>query len=144
MDLTKLVDWLLPPDDPEPKQMRRYWLRLGLVACSSWLTMFLLVIPAHLWSLPIVGKVAFGGEVDEKIATAIEPIQEQLGKVTELAKNGAAETLAQSIFVATKEKCAAQSEKKSALFWTTRLIELRAKYSRLTGLEFPPLDCKDL
>jgi hypothetical protein len=90
--------------------------------------------------VPQLGKLAWA----EDTAKQIEQVYTKLEEATELSKENASETVTQSIFSATKEKCVAQEESRSVSFWTERLIKLRAKYKELTEEEFPQIDCKDL
>ena len=94
--------------------------------------------------VPKVGIVAWADEVDQKLQSALTPIHKELEQSTSLSKETAAETVAQSIFSATKEKCVALKAGRSVVFWTDRLIKLRERYKELTTKEFPPIDCKDL
>jgi hypothetical protein len=90
--------------------------------------------------VPQVGKVAWAEDTEKQIQQVYVKLEES----AELSKENAAETVTQSIFSATKEKCDAQAEQRGVAFWTERLIKLRSRYKELTEQEFPPIDCNDL
>jgi len=82
-DLASLPDKLLPSDEHDPRSVKRYRLRTALVACSSFLTVLLVVLPAMFTGLPKLGQIAWAGEVDDKIAEALGPVREEIGKVAD-------------------------------------------------------------
>ena len=98
------------------------------------------ILTAMFVGVPQLGKLAWAEDTEKQFVQVYAKLEES----TKLSKENAAETVTQSLFSATKEKCAAQDEGRSVGFWTDRLIRLRAKYKELTEEEFPQIDCKDL
>ena len=151
MKPTDLIDWLLPLDDADPQEVRRHRQRLTVVACSAWLTLFLLVLPAMIVGLPLVGKVAWASDLDQKIAAAVAPVQQAANDAAQSSQDQARETkalklqlLERDLFTAIIEKCEAKRLGTGVRVWTERLQKLKTDYATMTGYLYDEPDCSDL
>lgn len=151
MKPTDLIDWLLPPDDADPKAVRRHRQRLTIVACSAWLMLFLGVLPAMLVGLPLIGRVAWASDIDQKIAAAVAPVQQAANDAAKASQDQAKQTralkmqlLERDIFAAITAKCEAKSRGSGVRFWTERVQQLKGEYQDLTGRAYDEPDCSDL
>ena len=149
-DLASLPDKLLPSDENDPRSVKHYRLRTALVACSSFLLVLFVVLPAMTVGLPRIGTLAWAGEVDDKIEQATAPIKAQLGQIaTQLATQ---EQIQKRILAG---QLAAQARDLHRLKCTTTDDYTRARmerdiedaqqeYRALTGERYPLPACKDL
>lgn len=81
MKILSLSDWLLPSNEADSASVRRYRLRIALIACTAlWLVAGVLSMIGT--GLPLVGRIALAAEVDSKIAQAVGPINAQLATIT--------------------------------------------------------------
>ena len=71
----------LLPDEKNPAAMRRYRMRLALVACSAWLMLVFVVLPALFTGLPMLGQVVWAQDGDERIQEAVAPVAAQVTRL---------------------------------------------------------------
>lgn len=151
MKLLGMVDKLLPSDEANPNSVRNYRLRVALVACSAWVTLFLVVMPAFIPWIPFPIKVALASDLDQKIAAAVVPVQQAANDAARASQEQAKETkalklqlLERDIFTAVIEKCEARRRGNGVRLWTERLQQLKSDYQDLTGRAYDEPDCTDL
>lgn len=151
MKPTDLIDWMLPPEDGDAKAIHRHRQRLTIVACSAWLTLFILVLPAMIVGIPIYGRVARASDIDTVVAQAVAPVQKAANDAAKASQDQAKETkalkiqlLERDIFNAVIEKCEARRRGSGARLWTERLQQLKGAYEDLTGRQYDEPDCTDL
>lgn len=151
MKPTDLIDWMLPPEDGDAKAIHRHRQRLTIVACSAWLTLFILVLPAMIVGIPIYGRVARAADIEQKIAQAVAPIQQATADVAKASQQQAQETkalkaqlLERDLFAAIVSKCEARARGAGVRFWTERIQQLKGEYQDLTGRVYDEPDCSDL
>lgn len=108
-----IVSGLIPNDESDAQSLRVYRLRLALVACSAWLVVCLIVIPALFVGLPMLGRVAWADEMKGKIAESVLPIQQDIEalqhdiQAATAAMNAAiAETIYQEVLQLARQRCA--------------------------------------
>lgn len=81
-----LIKWLMPPDQEKPQQMWSYLRRMALTLMVAFFVLFFIVIPAMFYALPKVGSLAWAGEIDTKIDTAmnakLKPVNDKLQELT--------------------------------------------------------------
>lgn len=82
--MTNPLDYLLPIDD-SPESLRLYRLRVAVVACSSWLLLYLGVMPALVIGLPMIGRVAWAEDMEDKVdqyhRETVMPIQRDVAEI---------------------------------------------------------------
>lgn len=151
MKLLGMVDRLLPSDESNPNSVRHYRLRVALVACSAWVTLFLVVVPAFIPWIPFPIKVALAADLDQKIAAAVAPIQQATADAARAQQAQASETralklqlLERDIFTAVIEKCEAKRRGTGVRLRTERLQKLKADYLAMIGHAYDEPDCSDL
>ena len=125
-----------------------------LVACSTFLVVFFGITPALVPGVPspILGKVAWAGEVDAKIAKAVEPLRREVEDVKKSVDAAARESkktriwlLGNEVFKAREKQCEAiKAGDGGTRFWTERLIELREEYLNLAGVSYQLPGCEEL
>lgn len=141
----------LLPDDESPKSLRNYRLRLAGVACYSALIITFFVLPALLgipYSVPKLGTVAWGADVDTKIADKVGSIEQQLANLnqnlTTLSRQNI-ETqsglLERDIMESQKNWCDAYGRRERATAWAARIRDKMSEYARLTGKQFELPGC---
>lgn len=151
MKPTDLIDWLLPPDDADPMAVRQHRQRITVVACSAWLMLYLLVLPAMIFGIPIYGRVARASDIDQKIAQAVAPLQQATEDVAEASQDQARATkalrlqlLERDLVSAIVSKCEARARGVGVRFWTEQIQQLKGEYQDLSGRAYDEPDCTDL
>lgn len=149
--LADIVASLIPSDEGDAQSVRMYRLRLALVACSAWLAVCLLVIPALFLGLPLIGRVAWADEVGDKITRSVTPIHRELAELKReiqaatAATNAAlSETIYQEVLHLSRQRCAMPDPReRDRLATLIRARQLR--YQQLSGdLTYAPPSCADL
>ena len=150
-DLSSLPDKLLPSDENDPRAVRHYRLRTMLVACSAFLTVALIVLPAMFVGLPKLGQLAWSSDVRGALATEVEPLKKDIESVKKSVETATRENLrtriwllGNEVFKARQEQCNAIKAGSGARFWTERLMELKAEYAAIAGKEYDVPDCSEL
>lgn len=142
-DLAELPDKLLPPDDADPKAIKRYRLRTALVACSAFLTVGAIVLPAMFVGLPKIGQLAWAGEVDDKIAAAFSPLDRRLTSIESIQIEILRGQYSQQIRDLHRARCTSTDEHVRRRM-DGEIDTAQAKYRNLTGERYPLPACKDL
>lgn len=146
-----IVAALVPSDEGDMQAMRVYWLRLALVACSAWLAVVAFVIPALFVGLPMIGRVAWAGDVAKEVSQSVTPLRRELAEMKReiqaatAATNAAlAEAIYQEILQLSRQRCAATDHRdRDRLSALIRARQLR--YQHLSGdLTYSPPSCTDL
>lgn len=151
------IDTLLPKES-DPESMRLYRLRVAIVACSAWCTLFLVVIPAMTSGLPLIGRIAWETKVDEKIQKVMvdsssytvldvqrgEDLKKQVEILSVIVRDDRADRIEQGVFNAKLQQCQAVQEKRSAIFWTEQLRLLLAQYRRIMNKDIEVPTCQEL
>ena len=141
-DLATLPDKLLPGDENDPRSVKHYRLRTALVACSSFLSIVFIVLPALFVGLPKLGQVAWAGEVDDKIAKAIEPVLTEQRAQGEVLKEIRIDQLATKLRELHALRCQADSYGRARV--DREIDPAQRKYFELTGYRYPLPACTDL
>lgn len=147
MSLANLLEYLMPADD-SPTAIRNYRLRMGLVACSAWLGLYLVIFQALLWPVPFIGQIARASEVDDKIKDAMQPVQAQLGQITtQIAQQDATLTAIRVDQIETKlrdlQRLLCEDGDDRARGALEREIEAaQREHRKLTGERYPLPVCK--
>jgi hypothetical protein len=149
-EIATLPDKLLPTDESNPGSVRRYRLRVTLVACASFLTLTFLVLPAMTIGLPRIGSVAWGSEVDDKIEQAIAPVNAQLVEIKaqldrgqEVQKRILQGQLASQLRDLHRLECTTTDEMTRSRM-ERDIEDAQQEYRTLAGERYPLPACKDL
>lgn len=142
--LESIPDWLLPTDEADPKSVRRYRLRVAMVACGTFLTTFLVALPAAVVMFSRIAPVAYAGDVDQKIKDAIAPIQADVAAIKTDQRDIKAIFLAQSLMQLKRNQCEAIKNDRPAGAWTEQIQKMRTEFKRVTGEEFDMPDCREV
>lgn len=142
VDLLSLPDKLLPDDENDPRSVKRYRLRVTLVACTTFLLVVFGVLPAMTVGLPRIGSIAWAAEVDDKIAKAIEPVLTEQRAQGEVLKEIRIDQLATKLRELHAVRCAADGTGRARLDWEIEAAQ--RKYVNLAGYRYPLPACKDL
>lgn len=151
------IDSLLPKED-DLDSVRRYRLRVAVVACSAWCTVMLGIIPVLTVGLPLIGRIAWEAEVDKKIQKVIvnsdsytvldvrrgEDLQKEVERLATIVRDDRADRIEQSVFNAKLQQCQAVQQRRSAIFWTEQLRLLLAQYRRIMQKEILVPSCAEL
>lgn len=150
-DLISLPDKLLPTDENDPHAVKRYRLRTALVACSSFLTVLFIILPAMFIGLPKIGQLSWSSDVKGVVSTEVEPLKRDIESVKKSVETATRESLrtriwllGNEVFKARQEQCAAIKAGNGARFWTERLLELKAEYEAVASKEYDVPACSEL
>lgn len=149
--LADIVSGLIPNDESDAQSLRVYRLRLALVACSAWLVVSLVLLPALFVGLPMIGQVAWSDDVKARIAESVLPIQQDIEalqldiQAATAAMNAAiAETVYQEVLQLARQRCATTDARERDRLST--LIRARqVRYRQLSGdASYSAPTCADL
>lgn len=158
-------DWIsdfIPDDNAPPHKMRSWRKRLALVACSNWMFTFSLLTPflvaALFFGLPILGRVVYAGELDNKIETkisaALDPLAKEQKRLAETQEKQGRDMRSQGEILRSLATASLRTE--ICRYATRRLLEhdvnergrlldqiidMRNKYKEYSGQEFNTADC---
>lgn len=163
-DLAKLLRPPHPLDNGESKGDRAYQSQVYEVRVRGWqwrinhtvLSIvgfcFILMMALSPTGLPMLGAIAWANPIEQKIQTAITPIQkkmEEISQQTQAIKDQQDEKdladLRQKLFETRIAQCKARALKRGeAGPYTQRMGELQALHYKLTKTYYTPADCEDL
>ena len=142
-DLLALPEKLLPGDENDPRSVKRYRIRTALVACSGFLLTVFVILPAMFVGLPKVGQIAWAGEVDDKIAAAISPLNARLTNIEanqiELLRGWYSQRLRD---LQAARRTATDEHVKRRM--DNEIDDAQARYRGLTGERYPLPACAEL
>ena len=141
MDIFQLTDKLLPANE-SPEAVRRYRLGIAAAALSAFVLSSLILLAMSVgW--PRLGSLAWAGEVDEKVARAVKPINEQLGEIQSQLKRSETRDIASELRDLHRLKCAT-TDSYTRERMARDVEEAQQQYRKLTGERYPLPACQDL
>jgi hypothetical protein len=134
------LDWLLPDDD-RPPTVRRYRLRVAVVACVAFLGMWLVTWPAIFsfpFQLPGFVSPAWSHAIEEE-KTAREKLDTDVKALADLVTATQVMLLEDQLLRAHENWCEAPGR---ATGWAMRVDDLKKRYRQVTKDPVPALpDC---
>jgi hypothetical protein len=150
MNLGDIVDAMFPKSHNE-EELQSWRIRVALVACSSWMFTFLVMVPLMFVGVPPFGSIAWSEDVQKQIERAIEPIQSDINEIKnrieqqeEVEKRRQVRDLKQKIFETRVAQCNAKADKVESNPYSERLSDLQDEYAALTGRFLTLSECGDL
>lgn len=141
---------LLPKDD-SPESIRNWQLRVALVACSSWIMLYFVIIPAALTGVPRLGALAWARDVDQKVQEAIAPINDKIDRLemavtdqTETSNALLLELTEKTLTEMNRRRCSAPTTEDRD-YWQSQMNKLKPRYLRYSGgISYEQRSCADL